>query len=76
MLVFIVIFVPETVTAFLDKEVAIDLDKVQIEAPADDAAPPSDPAADMLKPGETASEDASKKSADDEQKKMDELFKK
>jgi len=33
-LVVIVIFVPQTVTVFLDKEVKIDLDKVQIEAPA------------------------------------------
>jgi len=34
MLVFIVIFFPQTVTVFLDKEVKIDLDKVQIDAPA------------------------------------------
>ncbi|MEQ1595480.1 MAG: TRAP transporter large permease subunit [Casimicrobium sp.] len=33
MLVAIVIFVPQTVTAFLDKEVKYDLDKVKIEAP-------------------------------------------
>ena len=36
LLVAIVIFVPQTVTVFLDKEVAIDLDKVQIEAPVSD----------------------------------------
>ena len=34
-LVVIVIFVPQTVTVFLDKEQAIDLDKVQIEAVSD-----------------------------------------
>src|SRR6185436_16525495 len=33
MLVGIVIVFPQTVTVFLDKEVAIDLDKVKIEAP-------------------------------------------
>jgi tripartite ATP-independent transporter DctM subunit len=32
-LVVIVIFVPQTVTVFLDKEVEFDLDKVQLEAP-------------------------------------------
>jgi tripartite ATP-independent transporter DctM subunit len=36
LLVAIVIFVPETVTAFLDKEVVVDLDKVQIELQPDD----------------------------------------
>ena len=37
-LVAIVIFVPETVTFFLDKEVVFDLDKVQIEVPVDENA--------------------------------------
>ena len=37
-LVAIVIFVPETVTFFLDKEVVFDLDKVQIEMPVDENA--------------------------------------
>jgi tripartite ATP-independent transporter DctM subunit len=42
MLVLIVIFVPQTVTVFLDKEQKIDIDKVQIEAPAETLeAPPS-----------------------------------
>jgi tripartite ATP-independent transporter DctM subunit len=41
LLVVIVIFVPETVTVFLDKEEKIDLDKVRIEMPID----PSDTAA-------------------------------
>ena len=35
-LVVIVIFVPQTVTVFLDKPAVIDLDKIQIEAPPDD----------------------------------------
>ncbi|MDO8279144.1 MAG: TRAP transporter large permease subunit [Burkholderiaceae bacterium] len=34
LLVVIVIFVPQTVTVFLDKEQKVDVDKVQIEAPA------------------------------------------
>ena len=34
-LVAIVIFFPQTVTVFLDKEVVVDLDKVQLEMPAD-----------------------------------------
>ena len=34
LLVVIVIFVPQTVTMFLDKELKVDLDKVQIEMPA------------------------------------------
>ncbi len=34
LLVVIVIFVPQTVTMFLDKEVKIDIDKVQLEMPA------------------------------------------
>ncbi|HYW56965.1 MAG TPA: TRAP transporter large permease subunit [Polaromonas sp.] len=36
MLVVIVIFVPQTVTMFLDKENKIDIDKVQIEMPAEE----------------------------------------
>jgi tripartite ATP-independent transporter DctM subunit len=36
LLVVIVIFVPETVTSFLDKPPVVDLNNVQIEAPADD----------------------------------------
>jgi hypothetical protein len=37
-----VIFVPETVTAFLDKVEAVDLDKVQIEMPIDELANTND----------------------------------
>ena len=42
LLVVVVIFVPETVTTFLDKEVKVDLDKVQIEMPVDELANTSD----------------------------------
>jgi hypothetical protein len=35
-LVVVVIFVPQTVTVFLDKQEKVDLDKVQLEAPVDD----------------------------------------
>ncbi|MGH8829947.1 MAG: TRAP transporter large permease, partial [Polaromonas sp.] len=74
-LVTIVIFVPQTVTMFLDKAEVIDLDKVKIEMPADDRAePPVDPASaaagtDALTPP------AAELSSEDEQKKVDELFK-
>jgi hypothetical protein len=40
--VVVVIFVPETVTTFLDKEVKVDLDKVQIEMPVDELANTND----------------------------------
>jgi tripartite ATP-independent transporter DctM subunit len=68
-LVGIVIFVPETVTFFLDKEVKVDLDKVRIEMPVDINAPVVDPLA-VPDPG------AADKAAADEQKKIDDLFKK
>ena len=42
LLVVVVIFVPETVTTFLDKEVKVDLDKVQIEMPVDELANTND----------------------------------
>ena len=38
-LVVIVIFVPETVTMFLDKQVAVDLNSIQLEAPPEDSSP-------------------------------------
>jgi TRAP-type mannitol/chloroaromatic compound transport system permease large subunit len=60
-LVVIVIFVPETVTMFLDKEQKVDLDKVTIEMPAQDDA-------------NAEEESAEKPSAEEEQKKMEELF--
>ena len=67
-LVVIVIFVPETVTVFLDKEQVVDLDKVQIEMPVDAIDPTKDGAASMegfdpVKPGADpakALEDAAK----------------
>lgn len=58
LLVTIVIFVPQTVTMFLDKDEVIDLDKVRIEMPAEDVQPP-----------------AAAESADDEQKRVEEMFK-
>ncbi|AKJ30899.1 C4-dicarboxylate ABC transporter [Caldimonas brevitalea] len=45
-LVVIVIFVPQTVTVFLPKEEAVDLDKVKIEAPVDDPYGPENGAED------------------------------
>jgi len=60
-LVVIVIFVPQTVTMFLEKEQKVDLDKVTIEMPAQE-----DPNAQE--------ESAEKPSPEDEQKKMEELF--
>ena len=82
-LVGIVIFVPQSVTMFLDEEIVVDVDKVKIEMPAEEVAP-----AAVLKPGElpvpvsteplTAAETdkAADKAAADEQKKIDDLFKK
>ena len=82
-LVGIVIFVPQSVTMFLDKEIVVDVDKVKIEMPAEEVTP-----AATLKPGElpvpasteplTAAETdkAADKAAADEQKKIDDLFKK
>jgi tripartite ATP-independent transporter DctM subunit len=69
LLVFIVIFVPQTVTMFLDKEEKIDIDKVKIEMPVESAAP----IAPDLKPGETQGQRDTDNAAD-EQKKLDELF--
>ncbi|MDT7516073.1 TRAP transporter large permease [Rhodoferax mekongensis] len=77
-LVVVVIFVPQSVTMFLDDKVEIDIDKVVIEMPAEEPMPNAE-----LKAGEAApapgSEDAAKaaaKAEEDEQKKLDELFKK
>jgi hypothetical protein len=68
-LVVIVIFVPETVTMFLDKEEKVDLDKVVIEMPSEQEVPEASLKQDGTQP--TAAE-----SAADEQKKIDDLFKK
>jgi tripartite ATP-independent transporter DctM subunit len=64
-LVVIVIFVPQSVTMFLDKAEVVDLDKVQIEMPAD-LVPEG---ADNAMPGDEAG------NSDAEQKRMDDLFK-
>ena len=82
-LVGIVIFVPQSVTMFLDDEIVVDVDKVKIEMPAEEVRP-----AAALKPGELAApantapltaaetDKAAEKAAADEQKKIDDLFKK
>jgi tripartite ATP-independent transporter DctM subunit len=89
-LVAIVIFMPRTVTSFLDKEQFVDVNKVKIEMPAEeekkDEAGSGAPGAAGSTPSGTATldpaaelEKASKqdqKSADEEQKKIDELFNK
>ena len=72
-LVFIVIFIPQTVTVFLDKEQKVDIDKVKIEIPEEPAS-----AAKTLKPGEAPSAEdakATEKAEKDEQSKIDDLFK-
>jgi tripartite ATP-independent transporter DctM subunit len=90
-LVAVVIFVPETVTVFLDKDIVVDVDKVKIEIPADAEAAAKDPASALMPAASTpattgtAAENAAAdlansgaaadKAAEEEQKKMDELFK-
>ncbi|MBC5766861.1 TRAP transporter large permease [Ramlibacter albus] len=69
LLVAVVIFVPQTVTVFLDKEEKVDLDKVKIEAPAA-IDTPAGAASDPTKALEQAAP-----SGDEEQKKIDDLFK-
>ena len=73
-LVGIVIFVPQTVTVFLDKPQVIDLDKVKIEMPAEETAPPRAGAsgAQGMTPATPGAADTSDA---DEQKKIDDLFK-
>ena len=67
-LVAIVIFIPQTVTVFLDKEIKFDLDKVKIEMPVEEPAALI-PGADPLKPVDPEA------AAADEQRKIDDLFK-
>jgi tripartite ATP-independent transporter DctM subunit len=74
LLVAVVIFIPQTVTVFLDKEEKVDLDKVKIEMPVE--TPMETPAAPEIDPLKPADPSASDKAADDEQKKIDELFNK
>ncbi len=62
LLVAIVIFVPETVTMFLDKEVVVDLDKVQIELePDDQVEQDADAAKDQLEEMIKSNNEAEKK---------------
>jgi tripartite ATP-independent transporter DctM subunit len=80
-LVVIVIFVPQSVTMFLDKEEKIDVDKVQIEMPPEqndpnEAKPGTEPKLGEPPATEEEKEKALDKAADDEQKKIDDLFKK
>jgi len=65
-LVVIVIFVPETVTMFLDKEEKVDLDKVVIEMPTEQETPDAELKLEGSKPPTAA----------EEQKRMEDLFKK
>ena len=91
LLVAVVIFVPQSVTMFLDDKVEIDVNKVVIDMPAEDPAPTaqaanaanaaivvSSPAGSALgsQSAESRAAKAAKKDADEEQKKIDELFKK
>ena len=78
LLVAIVIFVPQTVTVFLSKEEKIDIDKVRIEMPVEEstpaaAAPPAAGASGIEAIPNPAAEQ--QKAEDDEQKKIDDLFK-
>ena len=74
LLVTIVIFVPQTVTVFLDKPQVIDLDKVRIEIPVEEGATPSAGSANSI-PGTEPLMPVPEPSADEEQKRVDELFK-
>jgi len=76
-LVLIVIFVPQTVTMFLDKEEKIDIDKVKIEMPMETPDPVTAPdtAASSAAGSDPLAPKSDTTSSDDEQKKMDELFK-
>jgi TRAP-type mannitol/chloroaromatic compound transport system permease large subunit len=60
-LVFVVIFVPQSVTMFLDKEVKVDIDKVKIEIQAPNEVRPALSAADEQKKMEDLFKEASKK---------------
>jgi tripartite ATP-independent transporter DctM subunit len=76
-LVLIVIFVPQTVTMFLDKEEKIDIDNVKIEMPMETPDPVTAPgtAASGAAGSDPLAPKSDTTSSDDEQKKMDELFK-
>jgi hypothetical protein len=68
LLVVVVIFVPQTVTAFLDKEIKVDIDKVVIEMPQESAA--------ELETAAPATGEEQDKTDKDAQDKIDDLFKK
>jgi tripartite ATP-independent transporter DctM subunit len=73
LLVAIVIFVPQTVTVFLDKEEKIDIDKVKIEMPAEEQAPAALPGASGA---EAMPNPADEQKAEQQQdKELQELFK-
>ncbi|WP_332776196.1 TRAP transporter large permease [Polaromonas sp.] len=74
-LVAIVIFVPQTVTVFLDKPEVVDLDKVKIEAPVEDYSSPAAGAASGAAAVDPLAPPAPDTSSEDEQKRMQELFK-
>ena len=74
LLVTIVIFVPQTVTVFLDKPQVIDLDKVTIEIPADESAPAPAGSASGV-PGGNPLMPVPEPNSDEEQKRVEELFK-
>ena len=76
-LVFVVIFVPQSVTMFLDKEIEIDIDKVVIEMPAESVVPDADAALSAIPSAtdESGRAAAADKAAADERKKIDDLFK-
>ena len=71
-LVAIVIFVPQTVTMFLDKPEVYDLDKVQIEVPVDESLAPGAPGSAASGAAGTPSAETS---MDEELKRVEELFK-
>lgn len=66
MLVVIVIFVPQTVTAFLEKEKVVDIDNIKIELPTPDANTQS---------GAATGDGTKPPTADEEQKRLEDLFK-
>ena len=77
-LVAIVIFVPQTVTIFLDKPQVVDIDKVNIEMPAEEGAAPAKAASSKALGTATSPTGAAESPAStdaEEQKKVDDLFK-
>jgi hypothetical protein len=77
-LVVVVIFVPQSVTMFLDEKVVVDIDKVVIEMPTEEVVPNAELKMGEVAPaaGTEAGDKAAAKAAEEEQKKIDDLFKK